>query len=577
MSVASFLTEIRRRKVFQVAAVYAVVAWLLIQIVAAVKSPLQLPVWFDTAVIVLLLVGFPIVLIFAWVYEFSGGSLRRTPSAADADDAPSRTPDAAPLAIAAGAAAAILPNSIAVLPFENMSPSPEHAYFAAGIHEEILNSLAKLKSLNVIARTSVLQYAGTQKPIGEIAGALGVETIMEGSVRYARDRVRVTTQLIDSGTGAHLWSEAYEREFDDIFAIQADIAVQVANALQAELSKEEQHRVEAPATTSTEAYALYLQVRNLENSGGIVADQVQALLDRAITLDPSFALALGAKAATYAVQLINTTASVASDSSELDPLVRKYAAAALAIDPREANAHMALCVLAEFTWRWSEARRHAMSCLETPTWGIMAGVVNWTLSWSGDTQLAIERAEQLRRLSPADWTAEWNLGIVQTYAGRYDEAAAALRRAIAILPVLPIHHSWLAITEIARGDTASARQQLDLTESLLGEDRQVIYLLDMAYARGRLGDAQNARRLFDELERRAAGQDIGAGGWALANMAIGRHDEALKWLRAGAGKAARHEIDAGMFSLMNLKQNYTNDPVLEQPEFVAARAQLKGD
>jgi adenylate cyclase len=571
---ASFLGEIKRRKVFQVAVVYAVVAWLLIQIVATVESPLQLPGWFDTVTIVLLLIGFPIAVILAWVYELSGGELRRTPAAETPVDSSTMRTDLEPSG--AAAIAAPLPNSIAVLPFENMSPNPDHAYFAAGIHEEILNSLAKLKSLAVIARTSVLQYAGVQKPIAEIANALGVGTIMEGSVRYAGNRVRVTAQLIDAGTGAHLWSEAYEREFDDIFAIQADIAVQVADAMRAELTKEERSRIEASATTSTEAYALYLQALSISGEGGS-AIRIHSLLDRAIDLDPHFALALGAKAALYGMELINTAAGEARDQSELGPLLRKYAAAALEKDSHESNAHGALCILAEFTWHWNEAHPHALRALETSIWGVLAASVNWTLSWSGDPELAIEKAERAQRLSPTDWSAPWNLGIVLNYAGRYDEAAAALRLSIALLPAIPLHHSWLALSEAARGETASARRELELTEKLLGEQRQIIYLLDMAYTYGRLGDTDNARRLIDEVRTAAAEQDIGAGGRALAHMALGEHDEALKWLRAGADKAARHEIDAGMFSLMNLKQNYTADPVLERPEFVAARAQLKGD
>jgi TolB-like protein/Flp pilus assembly protein TadD len=574
---ASFIAEIRRRKVFQVTVAYAVVAWLLIQVVIAIKAPLQLPVWFDTAVIVLLLVGFPITVIFAWIYEFSGGSLRRTPSADKvAQNAPTKS-ETSHQPVKPAAAASSLPNSIAVLPFDNMSPNPDHAYFAAGIHEEILNSLANLKSLNVIARTSVLQYAGAQKPIREIADALGVETIMEGSVRYAGHRVRVTAQLIAASTGAHLWSEAYEREFDDIFAIQADIALRVANAMRAELTKEEQRLVEAPATTSVAAYALYLQAMDLWSAPGSVAGRVHSLLDQAIELDPRFALALGAKAASYATQLVNTAGNVASDSKPLEPLIRKYAAAALAIDEHEGNAHTALGTLAGFTWHWSDARPHVLRALERPRGGILMATATWGLAWAGEEDLAVERAAYLRRLSPADWAAHWSLGIVLNYARRYDEAVGALRHAVTMMPAVPLSHSWLALSEIARGDASSARQEIELTETLLGEQRQIIYLLDLGYAYGRVGDVKKARALFDEVHALAERQEIGAGGRALSNMAIGRHDEALKWLRIGAEKAARHEIDAGMFSLMNLKRNFTADPVLEQPEFVEVRGRLKGD
>jgi TolB-like protein len=630
---ASLLHEIKRRKVFQVAVVYAVVAWVLIQIAATVEAPLQLPQWFDTAIIVFLLVGFPVALILAWIYELSDAGLKRTATADSSDSAESSlgaaagshaheaatsapgaaasatsgvsaaqafelsaaaaAASSAPVSAVSGRQAALaataaatprdvsaqspLPNSIAVLPFENMSPDPDNAYFAAGIHEEILNSLAKLKSLHVIARTSVLQYAGAQQPIAEIAGALGVGTIMEGSVRYAGKRVRVTTQLIDAQTGGHLWSEVYEREFDDIFAIQTDIAIKVADAMRAELTRDEKLQVEAPATKSTAAYALYLQVLSELDNSGEAAGRAHKLLDRAIELDPDFGLAHGAKAGLYGAELINTTATVAGDAGELGPLIRNYAGKALASDPDDSNAHVALCVLAEFTWHWTEARPHALQALESPRWGVLVAAANWTLSWSGDHGLAIDRARHMQRLNPTDWSAAWNLGIVFNYAGRYDEAAEALGRAIAIQPAIPIHHSWLAVTEVVRGNRAAARREIELTETLLGEHRPVIYLLDLGYTYGRLGDADNARRLFDEIQSRAAGQEIGAGGLALAHLSIGEHEEALEYLRLGAEKAARHEIDAGMFSLMNLKANFVADPVLEQPEFVAIRQALRGD
>jgi TolB-like protein len=184
-----------------------------------------------------------------------------------------------------------LPNSVAVLPFDNFSPSPDDDYFVAGIYEEILNQLTNLKSLNVIARTTMRRYADTDKSIREIASELNVETVMEGSVRYAADRVRVTTQLIDPLTGAHLWSEAYDRELKDIFAIQSDIAMNVANALKAEFSLTERARIERVPTDSPEAYTLYLSAQALnsrQTRDGIALGLEK--INRALELDPEFAL-----------------------------------------------------------------------------------------------------------------------------------------------------------------------------------------------------------------------------------------------------------------------------------------------
>jgi adenylate cyclase len=228
----SFLGEIKRRKIFQVAAVYAVVAWLLVQIVATVEAPLSLPDWFDTAVIVLLGVGFPITLIISWAFNMTSEGVVR--DRGHGNQTKGRAIEYVLIALLAvaiawigyrelgpsnGTAPPVLANSVAVLPCDNLSPDPNNAYFAASLHEEILNQLVKIRQLNVTARTSVLQYAQAARPLPEIASELNVESVMECSVSYADGRVAITAQLIDGATGVHRWSERYNREFRDIFDI----------------------------------------------------------------------------------------------------------------------------------------------------------------------------------------------------------------------------------------------------------------------------------------------------------------------------------------------------------------------
>jgi TolB-like protein len=290
----SFLGEIKRRKVWQVAAVYVGVALAVIGLIDGVSEPLSLPSWFDTVVIVLLAVGFPIALVLAWAFDLTPAGVVRTPpsDAMPEDGAPLGMPQqsvptaeqATPSAEQAPprSQAALSPpnesieprpeflrNSVAVLPLENLSPNPDDGYFAAGIHEEILNCLTKIKDLSVIARTSVKKYRDTDKSIAEIAAELGVGTVMEGSVRYAGDRVRVTAQLIDAATQDHLWSEVYERDLADVFAIQADIAAKIAAALEAEFSVAEREGIEKLPTSSPTAYALYLRaLAIIQEQGG---------------------------------------------------------------------------------------------------------------------------------------------------------------------------------------------------------------------------------------------------------------------------------------------------------------------
>ena len=614
----SFWTELRRRNVFKVGVAYAIVAWLVLQVAAIAFPALHLPAWTVTFVTALLLLGIPVALLLAWAYEVTPEGIKRTrevphgqsithltgqklnyivtallvvavafiavdnyvlskrvsleearPASAEAPQAAAASP-----APAQSRAPSVLPNSVAVLPFENLSPNKDDAYFAEGIHEEILNYLAKLKSLNVISRTSVVRYANTDKPIQEIAKELNVETVMEGSVRYANDRVRVTTQLIDAATGSHLWSEAYERPFKDIFAIQADIAMNVANALKATFSREEQQRIETPPNVSAGTYALYLQWLNLVATGN-QGTQALALLDQMIARDPKFATPYGLKAVTYASLLINTTFGSAGNPKDTEALVRESAGRALALDPNDRQAAGALAVIDLFNWRWAGAREaYERNYAAT---GRAGSYFNWFNSWTGRKLRAVEITRHEVALNPLDWVANWNLGIVLLYAGDADAAATAFRRGIELAPALSLQHSWLAWAEIARGNPEEAGRELELVERLLGENRTIISLVDTVYSYGRIGRKADAQRVFAEIQTLAAKQDIGAGGWAAVYLGIGDRQKALEQLELGAQRAHDKVLDQGFFTLMNIRMDVTRDPVLEQPEFVAVRNRLTGD
>ncbi len=267
---ASVWGELKRRNVVKVAVAYAIVGWLLVQIADTFFPALQLPEWTVTFVAGLVILGFPLALILSWAYELTPEGMEQTKSVPlsesitkvtgrkldfaiigalvlalgfvvynyESEDALTPTPEIvvdevvdALIPVVVEGQRKVLPNSVAVLPFDNLSPNASDAYFATGLHDEILSQLAKLRNLSVISRTSVLRYADSDLSIPEIARELNVGTVMEGSVRYSDGRVRITTQLIDAETDEHLWTETYEREFSDIFAIESDIAMNIANAL----------------------------------------------------------------------------------------------------------------------------------------------------------------------------------------------------------------------------------------------------------------------------------------------------------------------------------------------------------
>ena len=347
----SFFEELKRRNVFRVGLAYVVTAWILAQVADLALDNFGAPQWVMKATLLLLLIGFPIALIFAWAFEKTPEGLKleknvdRSQSitsvtgkkmdrgisialgiavvilladkfmiSAPEDDAAgdrqqqaavepaatkkSVTADPAATAtddLSAAQAGTMSDKSIAVLPFVNMSSDPEQDYFANGVQEDILTYLSRVAELRVTSRTSVLKYAGDkQEDVRAIAAELGVNFILEGSVRKAGNRVRVTAQLIDARDDEHVWAENYDRDMDDVFAIQTEVAQAIVKALQASLSPVEAAQIESRPTTSVVAYEMYLRAREIMNGSEYSIEryrEAEPLTRAAIKEDPEFALA----------------------------------------------------------------------------------------------------------------------------------------------------------------------------------------------------------------------------------------------------------------------------------------------
>jgi TolB-like protein/Flp pilus assembly protein TadD len=300
-SMSGFFAELQRRKIYRVAAAYIIVAGFIIQIGSAVFPAWELPNWTLRLVVVLLLVGFPIALILAWAYDVTPHGIRVTPGAHRRRNLVLLI--AAGVVISAGAGFFLLPRasarkidkSIAVLPFQNLSDEKENADFADGIQDDILTNLSKIGDLKVISRMSVMSYRGDgARNAREIGRALGVGTLLEGSVRRAGDRVRVSVQLINANNDEHIWAEDYDRDLTDVFAIQTDLAQKIASALQAKLSPNEKARLDRRPTQNSDAYLLFVQAHDYFNrpdrprEATIKAEQ---LFEQAINLDRNFAAA----------------------------------------------------------------------------------------------------------------------------------------------------------------------------------------------------------------------------------------------------------------------------------------------
>src|SRR5438874_1094383 len=345
-----FFEEVKRRKVYRVAAAYIIVAGGIIQILSATFPAWELPPWSLRLVILLLLVGFPIALILAWAYDITPQGIRATPETTAPRTGRRRNiimliTTGVVISAATGfflmprLAAHKVDKSIAVLPFENLSDEKENAYFADGIQDDVLTNLSKISDLRVISRTSVMQYRGRPTNLREIGKALGVSNILEGSVRRSRNKVRVNVQLIDANTDEHLWANDYDRDLTDIFAIQSDLAGKIANALQAKLSPAEKSQMTRKPTENGEAYLAFFQAHDLSCAfeDSVKLKQSEQLYQRAIDLDPNFALAL----ARYS-QLESWMLRTHEGTSKHREKARSLAERALQLQPDLPEAHLAL-------------------------------------------------------------------------------------------------------------------------------------------------------------------------------------------------------------------------------------------
>src|SRR5438445_6640699 len=348
---SGFFEEVQRRKVYRVAAAYIIAAGFIIQIGSAVFPAWELPNWAFRLVVVLLLIGFPIALILAWAYDVTPQGIRAT-STPSVPVARRRRNLIMLIAIgviisaAAGffllprASARKIDKSIAVLPFQNLSNEKENAYFADGIQDDILTNLSKIGDLKVISRMSVMSYRGEGlRNAREIGKALGVATLLEGSVRRAGNRVRVSVQLINANDDEHIWAEDYDRELTDVFAIQTDLAQKIATELRAKLSPSEKALMERKPTENGEAYLAFVQAHDLqcavEDLGKL--KQSEQLYARAIELDPKFALAL----ARYS-QLQSWLFHSIEPTRERRQKARALAEQALQLQPDLPEAHLAM-------------------------------------------------------------------------------------------------------------------------------------------------------------------------------------------------------------------------------------------
>ena len=545
----SFFIELKRRSVYKVAVTYAIVGWLLIQITTQVFPFFEIPSWGVRLAVLIIAIGFPIALVIAWAFELTPEGIKRTEDVDSRQAHVSRKRTWIYVAIVAGAISLSLfflgrfsasrdadgllggpslpAKSIAVLPFENRSRDPENAYFTEGVQDEILTRLAKVADLKVISRTSTQGFKSEPEDLPQIARKLGVANILEGSVQKAGEQVRVNVQLINAAIDAHLWAESFDRKLTDIFAVESEIAKNIADKLQAKLTGSEADAMSARPTENTEAYHCYLKGRFFWNKR--TANDFKTELDyfqQAIDKDPGFALAYAGLADTYVL----LSGFAAASPKESLPKAKAAARKALELNNTlgEAHASLAQAVFA-YDFDFEKADQEFRRAIElNPNY---ATAHQWYaesgLSAQGRFDEAIAEIKRALELDPLSVIINADVGTILCTAGRYDDAIEQLRKTLEMDPEF-YYARWNLgqVLELkGRNEEAMAQYQKAIA---LNDDPLPLALLGRLY--GRLGRKDEALNILARLRAIAAEHYVSPYDFALIEMGLGHKEEAIRLL-----------------------------------------------
>jgi len=418
---------------------------------------------------------------------------------------------------------------IAVLPFANISPSPSDEYFSDGMTEELIATLSRIKSLGVIARTSIIRYKGLTKPVVEIGRELNVGTVLEGSVRVAGKKLRITAQLIDAGTEEHLWSETYDRNLEDAFAIQTDIAKRITNALKVRVLQSETLRLEKKAIRVPDSYALYLKGRhslNTRTEKGL-KDAIQQF-ENSIKRDPKFALAYTGLADAYAILASYSLEYV--PPKEGFPKAKTAAEKALSLDDHLAEAHASLgLVKFYYEWDWNGAEAEFKKALElNPGYAQAHQYYADFVKSFGRFDEALEEMRKALVLDPLSYSINTGIGHVLYLSRQYDLAIDQYRKVVESDPSFIPARLWFGRPYLQKGMFEEAIEQVEEAVKLSHETTVSLATLAQAFAAaGRIADA---KKMLDKLLTRGTEQYVPSYWIALVYTSMGNKDDAMKYL-----------------------------------------------
>jgi TolB-like protein/Tfp pilus assembly protein PilF len=581
VKIDNFFAELKRRNVYKVAVAYIVAGWALSQGIAQVFPVFDVPNWVIRLIVLLIIVGLPIALVLAWMFEITSQGIKRTETA-DAMPATARKKHAwIYVVVIAGLLSiglfflgrytagntgtprqseAATNKSIAVLPFENLSDDKNTAYFSDGITEEILNALAQIPNLKVAARRSAFQFKGNDLDLRKIGQILGVAHILEGSLQKAGDQVRINVQLVDVQNGLQAWSEKYDRKLDNVFAVEDEIAKAIATKLRVQLTGGAGQPLVVDSTNNPQAHELYLRGLTLLAARGSGLLEARDSFQKAVNLDAGYAQAWGALAIT---ELLLPAYELDTFEATL-PRGESSAQRALSLDPNTASAHIAVGLANTIRFRWPEADQALRRGLVLAPGD--AEAVNQYAQFLGTVgQLEpslreIERAQQLDPLSPI-------IGVIRSGAlsalRRDDAAEAQIKSVLKAHPEFQAAHNWAATQYIDRKMYPEAETELRLLAKLSGQNEDAKALL----ARGMANPAQRVAAV-NSLETSPENDNIrqDAIWYAFYLVSLGERSRALDELEIYADKH-----NSGFTAWL---WNRSFDPLRNEPRFKAVLAKL---
>jgi TolB-like protein/Tfp pilus assembly protein PilF len=602
MNTGNFFAELKRRNVYKVAVAYAVVGWLLVQVTTQVFPIFEIPNWALRLIVLAIIIGFPIALVMAWAFELTPEGIKRTEDVDLAqmptksrtwiyiavvgsvvsiglfflgryvvgskttprhDGSPART-EAATASLSEKSIAATdtgphVIRSLAVLPLDNYSGDKSQDYFAEGMTDELTTDLATISQLRVISRSSTTQFTGAQRPpTPEIAKMLNVDAVVEGSVRRAGDKVRISAQLIDARADRHLWAKSFERDSRDVLALQSELASAIASEINVQLTPSEQVRLTSARSVNPEAYDAYLKGRYFFNrpSDQNLSKAITQFED-AVRLDPGFTPAYSGLSDAYLWAAFNEGAITAAEGKVK---AKDAAEKALALNPASAEAHTSLANYKSWYGHdWAGADREFRQAIAlNPNYAFAHDQFALTLACQGRFDESVAEGQRAAELDPLDPVIAIDNTLAFAGQGEFQKAKDEARRGVQLDPTFFFPQMQFGWIDLQQGNVRAAIPKLKEAAAMESPPFATAWL---GYAYGAAGDRMPALATIEELKEKSPNGVVAPFNLALVHLGLGELDRAMDYLEQASA------VDSQW--MMYLKVDRAFDPLRSNPRFTA--------